>query len=412
MPRIDDQPAGSTTSHDSAINQGARIIATPLASRRVSSLLAGRQDRWMFVVYLASVVVVVVIQARTRIDFNFEIFRRSFAHLRNGSDLYAPYAGEQTDLFKYSPTFAFLFGPFALLPALPALFVWNTTNVLAMWYATRRTFPSHEANFVLAVIFIEVVHSTQRAQSNVLVTALMVLAFALMEERRQVAASSAIVIATSIKLFPILAVVPALFHPRRSRMTVVMLLVSAIAMLLPLFLTNAPILLKQYASWYTRERIDAAAGVTGGAAGLYGGAMHWVRLALNVSWPNGPIQLAGLFFLLAPLIRATEWGDANFRLRVLSSLLLFATIFNPQVESPSFVIAMTGAAIWYIASERRALEKILLALAFAIISVAPSGVFSQSVGDFVVAHKLKVLPCLVLWIVIQYQLIRTRNARA
>src|SRR4051794_1450832 len=47
---------------------------------------------------------------------NFLISRAAFEHLRAARDLYAAYPAEHADLFKYTPTFALLFAPFARLP--------------------------------------------------------------------------------------------------------------------------------------------------------------------------------------------------------------------------------------------------------------------------------------------------------
>ena len=47
---------------------------------------------------------------------NFLIFRAAYSHLVAGRDLYIAYTAEHVDLFKYSPTFALLFAPFAWLP--------------------------------------------------------------------------------------------------------------------------------------------------------------------------------------------------------------------------------------------------------------------------------------------------------
>ena len=46
--------------------------------------------------------------------------------------------------------------------------------------------------------------------------------------------------------------------------------------------------------------------------------------------------------------KVRRWGDADFRLRFLCSLLVFLVIFNHRSESPSFVIAMAGIAIWFV----------------------------------------------------------------
>jgi len=47
-----------------------------------------------------------------------------------GKDLYAPYPNEYWDLYKYSPTFALLMAPLALLPTLAGLAGWNLLNVV------------------------------------------------------------------------------------------------------------------------------------------------------------------------------------------------------------------------------------------------------------------------------------------
>ena len=402
-------PTGSTCypAHDNR-----RDTASASVNRHHPPLMRRASDRWLFALYLVTALVVVAQQSWTHIDFNFEIFRRAFDHLRAGRDLYAPYPLEQVDRFKYSPTFALLFAPFALLPTIPALALWNSLNVLSLWYAVRRLLPGRDGNIVLLIVFVEVVRTTQRAQSNALVVALMVLAFVHLEQRRQLAASVSLVLGTSIKLFPLLGVVPALFHPRRARMALCMIVTGVSAILLPLVMTSGRGLFAQYRSWLTLEIADSTAGVTGGGAGLYGGVMHWVRAVLGVAWPNWPIQLAGGVVLLAPLARTAAGSDRDFRLRFLGSLLLFSTIFNHQVESPSFVIAMTGVAIWYVRSPRRFADRALLAVTFVILSLGTNELMPEAIRAFVVQYKIKILPCLVVWLVAQYQLLTGRRVRA
>lgn len=376
------------------------------------SLLRRPADRWVLALFVASVAVVVVQQSLTHIDYNFAIFRQSFVHLRAGQDLYAAYPDEQVDLFKYSPTFALLFAPFALLPPLAGLVLWDLLNVGALWYAVRRLLPSRQANLALLLTFVEVVRTTQRAQSNALVAALMVLAFVWLERQRQVGAATMVALGTAIKLFPLLAIIPAIFHPRRARMSATAVAAGVLAVLLPLVVTSWPALQAQYASWHALERLDAAAGVTGGAAGLYGGVMHWVRLAFHVSWPNWPIQLGGLVVLLLPIVRAKQWAQPAFRLRLLASILIFSTIFNHQVESPSFVIAMVGISLWFVLSDRRPLDLVLLATVLLVVSLGSSDIVPHSIRAFIVDYKLKTLPCLAVWIMLQGELLALRRVQS
>ena len=363
----------------------------------------------MLALLLASVLAVVVHQALTRVDYNFAIFRQSFVHLAAGQDLYAPYPTEQADRFKYSPTFAALFAPLAVLPVLVALALWNALNVVLLWYAMRRLLPGPQGNLALALMYLEMLRTTQRAQSNALVTALMVLAFVWMEERRQVAAALAVALGTSIKLFPVLAIIPALFHPRRVRMSLLAASAGAIAMLLPLVAISWPALQAQYASWHALETIDAGAGVSGGGAGLYGGVMHWMRVAFHTDWPNWLFLLGGLLLLGAPLASVDRWSAPGFRLRVLSSILVFSTIFNHQVESPSFVIAMTGVAIWFVSSKRRWTDVLLLSVVLLVVSLGSNDLMPHAFRELVVRFKLKTLPCLAVWLVLQAELLGVRR---
>ena len=363
----------------------------------------------MLALFAASVVVVLVQQAIGHVDYNFAIFRQSFYHLAAGRDLYAAYPAEQVDLFKYSPTFAALFAPFALLPTLVALLLWNGLNVLLLWYAIRRLLPPRQANVALALMYLEVVRTTQRAQSNALVTALMVLGYVWMEERRQLAAACAVVLGAGVKLFPLLAIIPAIFHPRRARMALLAVGTGVVAVLLPLAVTTLAVLQEQYLSWKALESLDAVAGASGGAAGLYGGVMHWLRLVFRAEWPNWTIQLAGGLVLVAPLARRDQWGASPFRLRVLASILIFCTIFNHQVESPSFVIAMTGIAIWYVTSNRRWSDALIMGAVLLVVSLSTNDLLPAEIRAFVVRYKIRTLPCLAVWLLLQAELLGVRR---
>lgn len=366
----------------------------------------------MLALYATSALAIVVQQAAiTHVDYNFAIFRNAYFHLAAGRDLYAAYPAEQVDLFKYSPTFAVVFAPFAVLPVVAALALWNALNVGLLWYSMHRLLPQRQAVIALALMYLEVLRTTQRAQSNALVAALMVLAFVWLEERKQLPAAAAIAIGASIKIFPALAIIPAVFHPRRVRMSLIAVSAALVALLLPLAVTTRALLQAQYASWYSLEKLDASASVTEGGAGLYGGVMHWVRLAFHSDWPNWWIQAAGLLILAAPLARFTRWNVPGFRLRVLSSILIFSTIFNHQVESPSFAIAMTGIAIWFVTSQRSALDYLLVSVVLLVVSLGSNDLMPRAFRELVVHYKLKTLPCLAVWLVLQAELLGLRACK-
>ena len=366
-------------------------------------------DGWLLVLYVVTVLAIVIYQGAFAIDNNFAVFRASFRHLVAGRDLYADYPLEYADEFKYSPTFALLFAPFSLLPVLLSLLLWSLLNVLSLFYAVRKLVPGRDGAIVLALIYLEVVRATQRAQANTLIAALMILAYLAFDRRRHVAAVAAIASGTFIKIFPIAALALAVFQARRGRVALSFAAAIVVGALLPLLVTSPSGLVAQYASWYAIEARDALANAGGSGAGLYGGVMYQLRLWLGVNWPNWPVQLVGVIAQLAPLARRQCWGDTDFRLRYLCSLLVFVVIFNHQSESPSFVIAVTGVAVWFVTSARRPFDVALIALTLLVVSVSSTELVPHSLQrDIFVRYRLKTVPCMLVWLVMQAELLGLR----
>ena len=80
---------------------------------------------WLIaLLWVGAIVVATVQQGVASQNNNFRIFRAATRHLFAGLDLYAAYPAEQFDFYKYSPTFALLFAPFAYVPFAPAMLLW------------------------------------------------------------------------------------------------------------------------------------------------------------------------------------------------------------------------------------------------------------------------------------------------
>ncbi len=370
-------------------------------------------DSWLLILYVVTVLAIVAYQGAFAMDNNFAVFRGSFRHLAAGRDLYADYPFEHADEFKYSPTFALLFAPFSFLPVLLALLLWNLLNACFLFYAVRELLPGRAGVIVLALVYLEVVRATQRAQANALVAALMIVAYLALERRRLAAAAAAIAMGTFVKIFPIAGFALVIFYSGRRRVALLFAAALIIGVLLPLIVTSPSSLAAQYASWYAIEGRDALDIGGGSGAGLYGGVMFQLRLWLGVNWPNWPIQLVGVIAQLVPLSRWRCWSDADFRLRYLCSLLVFVVIFNHQAESPSFVIAMTGIAVWFATSARRPFDVILLAFTLLVVSVSSTELMPHALQrDLFVRYRLKTVPCILAWLVMHAEMLGLRPVRS
>ncbi len=370
---------------------------------------------WLLALYVLTIVIVAIGKAygQRGPDNNFVIFRWSFLNLASGADMYAAQPQHHADLYKYSPSFAVLFAPFALIPFALSLALWDALNALLLFFAVDKVLPSRQAAIALALIYLEMLRSMQRSQSNSLVTALVILAFLAFERRQQLGAAFAIAVGAAVKIFPLAALALAIFYPRRIRFALMMVVATAVVLALPLLVVSTSGLAAQYQSWRAVEAVDALSVGGGGGGGLYGGVMQQLRLIFGVSWPNWPVQLAGTLLLMSPLARWRKWEYASFRMRFLCALLVYMVIFNHQSESPSFVIAVTGIAIWFVSTPRSWWHTTVMVLTILVVSISSTDITPKSwQQNFFVHYKLKTIPCTLAWLTMMWELLAFRPSES
>ncbi len=368
-------------------------------------LRINRSRIWLLALYIGSAVLVTVQQGILAQANNFRVFRSASVNLLGGRDLYAAHPEQHFDYYKYSPTFALLFAPLAYLPFALAYFCWSLLNALLLYYALDRLLPERSATLAIALVYLEVLFSMQYGQSNALVAALIVLAFLAFERGRQLAAATAIALGASIKLFPLAALSLAVFHPRRVRFGLLFLSVLAGVVALPVLAVPARELVAQYRSW---QAIEAADTLNRGYS-----LMQYLHMGLGVDWPNWPVQMAGTALLLLPLaIGRAEWSEPRFRRLFLCSLLVYVVLFNHQSERATFVIAYTGIIVWYVGSGPSVLRTAILALTLAMMVVHDVEIVPYWVkSEIFIPYRLKGIPCVVAWFVMQGELLAQARRR-
>lgn len=331
---------------------------------------------------------------------NFLIFKNSFYHLIAGKDLYALYPDLYWDYYKYSPSFALLFAPLAILPDLAGLLVWNSLNALSL-YGVIRFFPnisrSDKARW-LWIILPELIICLQNAQSNGLIAAMMIAATLAWERRKGWLAALMIIGCGFIKLFGFAAIILFVLYPGRRKFIAATMLWSIVFFLLPLLVITPGTLDFQYKSWIYLLIQDR--GITPGLS-VDGILKHWFAISLPGSYLLG----GGLLILMAPLLQRQKWPELRFRLLMVASLLIWVVIFNHKAESPTFIIAMAGVALWYLAGERSRVDTILLLVAIILTSFSRTDLFPRFIrNEFFIPIKIKVVPCILIWLKIQWEL--------
>jgi hypothetical protein len=333
--------------------------------------LSTRARRGILLLFLTLAAVATVQRGvLTHTHATFPIFRQSFVHLRAGQDLYAAYPKEQgtedRDRFKYSPTAAMFFAPFALLPFVAGLFLWTALNALAVFFAIDRLIPGKNGTLALLIVFPALIAAVQSTSSNGLIAALMVASFVTLENARYVRSSTAIAAGALMKLFPAAAVPFVLLQPKPLRALAKLLLVVAALLVLPLLVTTPAQLLAQYRSWIAILLGDA--GDLTFARSIMVVVRHWTGLAT----PNWMFQAAATLILITPIVmRRDACGDPAFRKSLFASLMIYVVIFNHQAENSSYIIASIGLAFWYLASDRSPVRTVLLVLCLVGLEAIP-----------------------------------------
>jgi hypothetical protein len=136
-------------------------------------------------------------------------------------------------------------------------------------------------------------------------------------------------------------------------------------------------------------------------------AMGLIRNIFNYRHlSNVMVIIPGLLLFGLWYVRVKYYNILPYQLLLLASTLIFAIIFSSSSESPTYIIAFAGVAIWFMNLERPVtpLEVCLFVFALIITSLSPSDLFPRYIKmHYVVPYKLKALPCVLIWLKIVYE---------
>jgi hypothetical protein len=171
-----------------------------------------------------------------------------------------------------------------------------------------------------------------------------------------------------------------------------------------MFLSSPAFIIQTYQDWYndlvhknlnnivsTREDVSV---------------MGMVRKIFLPDLSNTLVLIPGILLFALSYLRIKWFGNLNYQLLIVASTLIFPVIFSTGSESPTYIIAFVGVAIWYINTERpvKAFDLFLLIFALILTSLSPSDLFPRYLKThYVDPYALKALPCFMIWIKIIYE---------
>lgn len=336
---------------------------------------------------------------------NFLIFKHAYYHLIEQLDLYKLYPQVHGDLYKYSPTFAWFMGWLGWLPDWLGLFLWNLLNSVVLFFALKRIplFKSHQNAFAMLYVGVELLTAAHNDQANALIAGLLIYAFMFVEEDKPYLAALCIVSTVFIKLFGIVALLLIVFAKRKVRFTVACIFWTAVFALVPLIVISPEYLMSQYDSWLELLLADYA-----GPIGL--SVSNGLQMWFDFFVPNWIVVGLGALILVMPLAQRSKYNRYGFRVDLLASMLIWVIIFNHKAEGATFIIAMTGVALWFFNQRLTWPNVVLIVLALIFTSfVDRRGIFPEAWRlEELRIYVVKAVPCILIWLKIQYDLM-TKN---
>jgi hypothetical protein len=328
---------------------------------------------------------------------NYLIFKNAHFHLISNQNLYVLYKTIQIDLFKYSPTFALFFGLFAYLPNFLGLFLWNGLNALIFYALWQVKFPLVKNKFwIWAFVLIEFITNIQSSQSNGLMAGLMVLAYVFLERKNVALATLMVVLSIYLKLFGVVTFALFLLYPDKLKAIGYSLLWMVVLFILPLLVISPTDLLEQYQNWFNLLMNDKAVAYSPSVMG-------WLKTWFNLTPSSGLLTGIGVLLFLVPFVKIKQYANPVFRQLIMASILIWVVIFNHKAESPTFIIAVTGAAIWLFSQKMNRTHLILMVLTVLFTQLSPTDIFPPFVrADYLRPYVIKVFPIILVWIKILY----------
>jgi hypothetical protein len=331
---------------------------------------------------------------------NYVIFKYSFLHLTEGKDLYQLYPAEHYDLFKYSPSFALLFGVFSFLPDAVGLVIWNVVNACCLVFGIHmlRGISNEKRGLAMGICAVELFTSLHNAQANGLMAGLMILALALLQ-REQIALATFVVSLTFfIKLFGIVAFSLFLFFPGKLRMLVWTVLWFAVLSFIPLLVIDWDHFVLLHKSWL--QLLTADHGRSYGFS-----LMGWLYYWFGFNADKLMVLALGIISFAALLLRRGSYSNPEFRFKMLAMNLLWVILFNHMTESPTIIIGMAGAAIWFVSGNSSRINTVLIVFAVVFTSLSSTDLFPHAVRTGIIyPYVVKIFPLILIWVKLMFDL--------
>jgi hypothetical protein len=343
---------------------------------------------------------------------NYKIFQYVYYHTVDKVSLYAEYPQEYYDHNHYGPLFSVIIMPFALLPDVLGMSLWNLANAAFLLFAVYKLpLTNIQKSLILLISAHEFLTTSLSFQFNPSISAIIILSYVFIDKKQDFWAAMLIVFGTFIKLYGIVGLAFFFFSKDKIKFILSLLFWSAVFFVLPMAISSPEFIVNSYRDWYERLIVK-------NKENIYLSNMQDIslmgmirKISGNPNLPNLPFLLGGTILMGLCYLRISMYKVEKFRLLLLSSVLIFTVIFSTASESPTYIIAFMGFSIWYVLIPKANYWQIaLLILTLAVSSFSPSDLFPAYLREhFVKPYALKALPLIIVWLCIIYEMLSMKQ---
>jgi len=345
---------------------------------------------------------------------NYMIYKGVFWHTLTQVNLFTAYPTEYLDTNHYGSFFSILIAPFALLPDFAGCFLWVLCNALVLFYAIKKLpISSINQKWILLIAAIELMTSQHNVQFNPMLTSFVVLSLVFVQQKKEVWATFFIAAGFLTKLYGIVGLAFLFFSDNKITFVATFLFWLIVLAALPMLFSSPSFIVQSYTDWFhsivEKNALNQESIMQGmNIMRLLNKIIHFYHIEDIYFYLSGAIVALMILIFNYKTIK-----DTSFQLGYLSFLLISIVIFSTSAESSTYIIAMTGVAIWYViqASKTKWVQFILI-FSIVLTSLSTTDLFPSFIKmNYIRPYALKALPCLAVWLMVSFQLISKKKNR-
>jgi hypothetical protein len=350
---------------------------------------------------------------------NYAIYKGVFAHLLRQVNLYSLYPLDHVDSNHYGPIFGLIIMPFSVLPDAIGVPLWVCFQAFVLYKALTLLPIKNQYKWVLlAICIVDLMTASASVQVNPSIIGMMILSWYFVKKDQVIWATLFVMLGAFIKLYGIVGLAFWVFSDSKIKYIGYAIMWAIVLFVIPMAFSSPDFIVQTYQDWF--ESLTHKHEINQGVANGAGTTMQDVSLMGLVRRLGGFPNIPGAYFIIPgfilqmiPLLRFKQYSNLIFQLRYLASLAIFVVIFSSSSESPTFIIAVSGVAIWFISQNHPLVNwvKILLILVVIITSLSATDIFPKDVRQMFIVYSIKAFPCCLIWFACIYQLLFDKTTK-